>query len=233
MKEFWDSRADEDAFYFVDNQLRYREPDQERFWANGRTALDRILGWLGVSIEADDDVVEVGCGLGRITRVLAERGATVRAIDISERMLAQARDLNSGLDNVTWLLGDGTTLAAVEDVSADVCFSDVVFQHIPDPAITLGYVREMGRVLRPGGWAAFQISNDPDLHRRRPLHQRLATGVRAAVGRGPRGQSDPAWLGSPIKLEELGRAAAEGGLTVERTVGEGTQFCYVLARAAG
>ena len=48
--------------------------------------------------------------------------------------------------------------------SVDGCFSHVVFQHIPDPPITLNYVREMGRVLRPGGWALFQVSNDPTIH---------------------------------------------------------------------
>ena len=35
MQRFWDARAREDAFYFVDNTLNYRAPDLERFWAGG------------------------------------------------------------------------------------------------------------------------------------------------------------------------------------------------------
>jgi len=91
-------------------------------------------------------------------------------------------------------------------------------------------VREMGRVLRPGGWAAFQVSTNPSVHRvrRSPAHRLLAL-----AGRGPRGQENPSWLGSAVDLEALQAAAAEGGLTLERIEGPGTQFCTVLARRTG
>lgn len=68
-------------------------------------------------------------------------------------MLELAREHNPALDAVEWIHGDGTSLEPLADASADACFSQVVFQHIPDPEITLGYVAEMGRVLRPGGSA--------------------------------------------------------------------------------
>jgi SAM-dependent methyltransferase len=100
----------------------------------------------------------------------------------------------------------------------------VVFQHIPDPEVTLGYVREMGRVLRPGGWAAFQVSNDPDVHRPR------AAGPPRPWQRRPQGQSHPAWLGSAVELQSLRAAARDGGMAVEAVSGEGTQFCLVLTR---
>jgi SAM-dependent methyltransferase len=116
----------------------------------------------------------------------------------------------------------------VPAAGADVVISNVVFQHIPDPRVTLGYVREMGRVLRPGGWAGFQVSNDPAVHRpRRPgALRRLA----ARLGTAPRGRDDPRWLGSAVDLDELGAVAAEAGLASERVVGAGTQFCGVLLR---
>src|SRR5436853_527398 len=96
------------------------------------------------------------------------------------------------LDGVDWIHGDGTSLAPVADGAASACFSFVVFQHLPDAAITLGYVREMGRVLRPGGWSAFQISNDPSVHKRRGVDVKRA--LKSLVGRAPKGQSHPAWL---------------------------------------
>lgn len=76
-------------------------------------------------------------------------------------MLERARALHAQLTNVKWIHGDGESLSGIADASVDAVFSHVVFQHIPDPRITLGYVREMGRVLRPGGWTAFQVSTDP------------------------------------------------------------------------
>jgi SAM-dependent methyltransferase len=230
MRDFWDERAREDAYFFVDNRLVYGRPDEERFWAAGVSDLEVLMGAVEARLDSDDEVLEIGCGLGRLTRALAERARSVIALDVSAEMLARAQDLNPALDNVRWIQGDGTSLAGVEDAAVDASVSHVVFQHIPDPQITLGYVREMGRVLRPGGWAAFQVSNDPAVHRRRPL---LRDRVRALVGRAPRGQTDPAWRGSAVDLADLRSAAATGGLEVERTAYEGTQYCVVMVRRTG
>lgn len=227
MRRYWDRRADEDAFFFVDNRLEYGHPDLEQFWANGQRDLDVLLDALAASIRPTDTVLEIGCGVGRMTRVLADRAEVVTGLDVSERMLDIARQQNPGLTNVEWVLGDGTTLGAIPSSTKDACISHVVFQHIPEPAITLGYVREIGRVLRPGGWAAFQVSNDASVHASRPgFGQRL----RALVGRAPRGQADPSWLGSMVELDALRAAAADGSMQIERIVGEGTQYCCVLTR---
>ncbi len=230
MGAFWDRRARENAFYFVDSRLDYRSPDLQRFWAGGEADVEALLVATGVSLSPSQTVVEIGCGVGRLTRVLAARCAHVLAVDVSERMIEIARELNADLGNVSWLVGDGTSLAEVGDERADACVSHVVFQHLPDPAITLGYVREMGRVLRPGGWAAFQVSNDPGLHR--PLAGRTQR-VAALLGRAPGGQRAPEWLGSAVEVEELRRAVEDGGMALERIVGEGTQFCLVRARRKG
>jgi SAM-dependent methyltransferase len=229
IRRFWDARAREDAFYFVDNRLEYGSPDLERFWEGGPAGLDLLLGELGVELAPGDDVVEIGCGVGRMTRALAARASSVRAFDVSPEMIQRARELNPQLDNVEWFVGDGRTLGEAESASADVCHSDVVFQHIPDPEITLGYVREMGRVLRPGGWAGFQISNLPRIHAVTPT-QRLRRGLRAALRRGPGGQAHPAWRGSAVALDRLTAVAAEAGMDLERVAGEGTQYCRVLLR---
>ena len=226
MGRFWDARAREDAFYFVDNTGAYRDADVDRFWAEGRRNLETVLDAVGARVQRGDIVLDVGCGVGRLTRVLAEEASHVHAIDVSAEMLDQARELNAHLTNVAWHHGDGTTLHPIADASIDAVVSHVVFQHIPDPQITLGYVREMGRVLRPGGWAAFQISNDPALHR-----ATIGVGdrVKAAHVRAPKGQDEPQWLGSSVDLQDLTAAALEGGIDIANVVGEGTQFCYVRA----
>ena len=226
-QKFWDERAREDAFFFVDNRQRYGNADLERFWRDGEADLDEVLDRLAVQVRPTDVVVDLGCGVGRLTRVLAARAATVLAIDVSEEMLKRARDLNAELQNVRWLHGDGSSLAPIADASADACVSHVVLQHIPDAEVILGYVREMGRVLRPGGWTAFQVSNDPEIHRpRRGLQAR----VRSLLGRGPGGQDDRAWLGTSVELESLRAAARSAGLQIEQIVGEGSQYCLVRAR---
>lgn len=228
MRRFWDRRARENPWYFINNTLDYRSPDLERFWASGERDLDALLDTVGATLDPGDRVVEIGCGAGRMTRAIAARVADVRAVDVAPAMLRIAEGENGNLDNVEWLLGDGESLDGIPDASADACVSHVVLQHIPDPQVTLGYVREMGRVLRPGGWAAFQVSNAPEIHTARPTGPLRAWDV--IRGRAPKGQADPAWLGSAVEIDELRDAAADGGLELERVEGEGTQFCMVLAR---
>jgi SAM-dependent methyltransferase len=230
MGRFWDSRAAEDPFYFIDNRLQYRNPDLDRFWSEGERDLAQLLAAVGASIDAEDHVLEIGCGVGRLTRPLAGQARSVCALDVSERMLELARSHNAHLENVTWVHGDGRTLSGVGAETIDACVSHVVFQHIPDPQITLSYVREIGRVLRPGGWAAFQISNDARVHRGHSALRRAQRAVLVTAGRVPRGQDDPRWRGSMVSLDALRSAAADGSMQVDRVVGEGTQFCLVRTR---
>jgi ubiquinone/menaquinone biosynthesis C-methylase UbiE len=181
-------------------------------------------------VEPHDTVLDIGCGVGRLTRVIAARARRAYGIDVSEEMIARASRHHAELENVEWFVGDGVTLQPIADGSVDACVSHVVFQHIPDPQVTLGYVREMGRVLRPGGWAAFQLSNDSSVHRPRNGPRALLRKVASWIGRRPRGQDDPAWLGSAVDLDALRSVAESSGLELERVVGEGTQFCGVRLR---
>jgi SAM-dependent methyltransferase len=228
MARFWNARAREDAWYFVDNRLQYRRPDVLRFWADGEADLDRLLAAAGMAVRPGDTVVDIGCGLGRLTRPLAARAAAVHALDVSSEMLRRARELNAHLVNVAWLQGSGVDLAPIADASVDAVVSHVVFQHIPDPEITLRYVREIGRVLKAGGWAAFQVSTDASVHR--PHDGRR---LRALVRRAPRGQRAAPWLGSPVDLGALRDVAAGAGLRVERIANPGEQHCIVGLRRAG
>lgn len=230
MREFWNRRAREEAFFFVDDRRSYRDSELGLFWSDGERDLDRLLRALEVRIAPSDVVLEIGCGVGRLTRVIALRARRVEALDVSSEMIDLARRHHGALHNIDWIVGDGASLRPIADASVDGCLSHVVFQHIPDPRITLGYVSEMGRVLKPGGWAAFQISNDARVHRRRRGVRSQLARFAGAAGRAPRGRDDPAWLGSAVDLDELRETARRSSLELERVLGERTQFCLVRAR---
>ncbi|HEU0317460.1 MAG TPA: class I SAM-dependent methyltransferase, partial [Solirubrobacteraceae bacterium] len=100
MRRFWDERAREDAFFFVDDRLTYRHPDLDSFWRGGEEALDGLLGACGVALSRDEEVVEIGCGAGRMTRAIAARARSVRGLDVSSEMLDVARRMNPQLENV-------------------------------------------------------------------------------------------------------------------------------------
>jgi SAM-dependent methyltransferase len=95
--------------------------------------------------------LDLGCGEGHNTRLLAGRGARVVALDIAESFLqaAAARDV----DGIRYVQGDGAALpfraASFGAVTAFMSLMDVA-----DPERTLC---EVSRVLRPGGFVQFSV----------------------------------------------------------------------------
>ncbi len=226
-ESYWDQKARENALYYVDNEVEYSDPDAEGFWRRGDEVVDLLVDLVGLSIGPGETVLDIGCGVGRLTRALATRAAHVYGLDVSSEMLRLARQHNPDLANVEWLHGDGRGLGVVGDASVDGCFSHVVFQHIPDPVVTLNYVRDMGRVLRPGGWALFQVSTDPSVHRK-PVG--LRGRVKALLPGQRSDEEDRAWWGSAVDMAELRAAAGQGQLEVQHVFDEESQYTTVFAR---
>jgi SAM-dependent methyltransferase len=226
MRRFWDARARENAEYFVDNRIDYTGGDEAFFWEQGERDLQTMLDMLELRPAAGETVLDIGCGVGRLLKALTPRVAATVGIDVSPEMVRRARTNLAGLP-VTLHEGDGTSLQPVPDASVDGVVSLVVFQHIPDPQITLGYLRDIGRVLKPGGWAGVHVSNDPTIH---AAQYAMPSRLKQLLGRAPKGQDDPAWRGSAVTLDAVRQAAADGGCDVERTVNEGSQFGLVRLR---
>jgi ubiquinone/menaquinone biosynthesis C-methylase UbiE len=115
--------------------------------------------------------VEIGCGAGRVTRSLAQSFATVTATDVSDEMLALARDACPS--NAELIRVDATEVP-LGDASADAAYTAYVLQHLAEPEHVIAYLREIFRVLRPGGTAMIHVA----LRRERSLHT-----VRLLAGR--------------------------------------------------
>ncbi|MES0070269.1 class I SAM-dependent methyltransferase [Mesorhizobium sp. M0074] len=80
---------------------------------NPPKASDRQVGiiWKLLSLTQDSSVLELGCGYGRITNRLAEKGAQVTGLDISPNLLKKAEaDAAEGGVNVEYVLGDMRSL---------------------------------------------------------------------------------------------------------------------------
>jgi ubiquinone/menaquinone biosynthesis C-methylase UbiE len=96
------------------------------------------------------DVLEVGCGTGLVLQRVAQFARSAKGIDLSPGMLEHAR--RRGLDVTE---GSATALP-FPDASFDVAYSFKVLAHIPDLPACL---REMMRVVRPGGHLVFDAYN--------------------------------------------------------------------------
>lgn len=92
-------------------------------------------------------VLEIGCGTGKNTALLASIAKKVQAIDFSEEMLAQARD-KSAFQNVTFTLADINQPWPCEDRSVDLITCNLVLEHIADLSFVFA---EAARVLIKGG----------------------------------------------------------------------------------
>lgn len=93
-------------------------------------------------------ILDVGCGTGSLSVLLAQAGYDVRGIDFSERMIVAAREKAKTAEVVTrFELGDAQAPSA-EPASCDVVLARHVLWTLPDPPTAL---RRWVALLKPGG----------------------------------------------------------------------------------
>lgn len=131
------------------------DPDRYLAYADER---GRPFVELLARVDADDPrtVVDLGCGAGNLTALLAERwpAAEVRGVDGSPEMIATARAAQPGIDfEVRDLRGWRP------DAPVDVLVSNAALQWVPDH---LDLLPGLVGSVRPGGWLAFQVPGNFD-----------------------------------------------------------------------
>jgi ubiquinone/menaquinone biosynthesis C-methylase UbiE len=104
-----------------------------------------------------DRLLEIGCGFGAFTRLLANRAKHVTAIDLSPQMIRVARDSSKDHSNVDFILGDFFQLELPTD-SFDCIVSIATLHHLPQAEA----LNRMKAVLRPGGALIIHDLLDPD-----------------------------------------------------------------------
>jgi len=100
-------------------------------------------------------VLDAGCGEGRFSRMLAERGATVTAIDLSEKMIGHARQMEDGGPlGIDYQVKDMCDLASIQNGGFDVVVAYLSIIDVEDYETALS---EIARVLRLGGRFVFSL----------------------------------------------------------------------------
>lgn len=131
LREAWEEQAP--------NWIRWaREPGHDSYWKFHRDAFLASLPAPGRL------TLDVGCGEGRVTRDLRDLGHRAVGVDQSASMITAAREADLEGD---YLEADAVELP-FEDGSADLVISFMSLMDMDDMA---GAVRELGRVLEPGG----------------------------------------------------------------------------------
>lgn len=107
-----------------------------------------------VPLAATSRVLDVACGTGIVARLARQRGGArgrVTAVDLSSGMIATARAIEPAID---WREGSAAALPVGDDERFDAVFCQQGLQFFPDRAAA---VREMRRVLAPGGRVAIAV----------------------------------------------------------------------------
>jgi ubiquinone/menaquinone biosynthesis C-methylase UbiE len=108
-------------------------------------------------VDATSVVVNVGTGTGFLAAAFAPLVGRVFGVDLSVEMLAVAAENLRAFPNVEWRLSDGLSLP-LESETADAEVANMYLHHVPEPVEA---IREMARVVRPGGRV---VLTDLDLH---------------------------------------------------------------------
>jgi len=234
MRQDWDNRASADALYYSTWKVGQKWNEEEFFGSGIRDYMlfvEPIIDSLGLDPEASD-MLELGCGVGRMTRILCHHFKHIYATDVSPEMISKAKSYMPKDTNVTWCLSDGFEIPSIRNNSLDFAFSFLVFQHIPDKEIILANVKEILRTLKPGGIFLFQYNGQTN-----PItgwRERVIWGILdkwripliPTLFRIDTMEAGKTWNGSPLTSDEVKRVISREGGRVVGTRGVDTPAAW-------
>jgi SAM-dependent methyltransferase len=147
---------------------------------------------------AGAEVLDIGCGTGRTTIPLSQMGYRVTGIDLSPAMIRRAQDLSAGL-GVRYAVMDAADLRFPDGTFDAALFSYNGIELLPGREGKQRALREVHRVLRPGGVFIFTTHSIFALNRFAPFRARLF--LRLCLSR---------LLRRPIPEREVGEAYYTG-----------------------
>ena len=208
MREDWDRRAREDANFYV--AFGRQKQDDAEFLASAAevvATLEQELVRLPPGAPECRRALEIGCGPGRLMLPMSRHFGEIHGVDISEEMAAMARRRLESVPQARVHVTSGADLAMLADEYFDFAYSYTVFQHIPDAAIVLNYLREARRVLKPGGILCCQLRGAPPL--RSEMEREAAT-----------------WTGCHFTGEEMAAFGRERDFHLVALTGLDTQYMW-------
>jgi ubiquinone/menaquinone biosynthesis C-methylase UbiE len=114
------------------------------------------------TLPGSGSVLDVGCGTGRISVYLAERGYRVTGMDVSEGLLSVARDISTKRSqDIHFFHTEGITLP-FQDEEFDILIGFKILCYIPTRELRNDYLKELYRVLKPNGICIITQNIVPD-----------------------------------------------------------------------
>jgi SAM-dependent methyltransferase len=164
LKQIRQRRDWEDLASFDPLGAILREPGRDSAWdvddflATGKRDAERALGDAAAHglPRQRRRALDFGCGVGRVTRALAERFDDVLGLDISPTMIERARELE-GAGRVRYRVGTQDDLDLLPVADFDFVVSLLVLQHLPSPDDVEQVVGALTRRVASGGALVLQV----------------------------------------------------------------------------
>jgi ubiquinone/menaquinone biosynthesis C-methylase UbiE len=162
MKKEWNERAKMNPLFVISTD---HSETKEDFWESGITECNMILGNETSRFQdiiknknpSKMNVLEIGCGIGRILIPMRKFFGNMIGIDISSEMVQLGQQYVESIPNCSIIENNGIDLSEFPDNHFDFCYSFIVFQHIPDKKIVANYIKEVSRILKPECLFRFQV----------------------------------------------------------------------------
>jgi len=157
----WEGFALSDPLWAIctDPVKRNNQWTNEDFFATGRKEINAVFGYadkIGIAIDRTLPALDFGCGVGRLTRALAEYFPECYGVDISPTMIRLAHELNRDHPSCYFLLNENAQLNSLQDHDFGFIYTSLVLQHIAE-SHSHQYLAELVRILKPGGILIFQV----------------------------------------------------------------------------
>ena len=163
-RRHWEALGKTDPLWAIlsEDAARDNRWEIDEFFATGEAEIAELMSYVAtLGIEVDRrSALDFGCGVGRLTRALAERFDEVWGIDIAPSMIELARKYDEHPDRCHFAVNARSDLRLFGDDRFGFVYSSIVLQHI-EPRYQLGYLSEFIRVLAPGGLLVFQLPSEP------------------------------------------------------------------------
>lgn len=155
------------------------------------------------------NVLDIGCGGGILSESLAESGAQVTGIDLSEAAIGAAKTHNASQPNkVYYQVTAAETLAESNPEQFDIITCMELLEHVPDPA---QLIQSCAKLVKPGGKVFFSTIN-----RNPKAYLYTVLGAEYVLKMLPKGTHDYAKF---IRPAELATWMRQSGLTLKELKG--------------
>ena len=209
MRDDWNARAREDAGYYV--AFGRREQSDADFYATATEVINSLESELRRVPPAQRSgwkALEIGCGPGRLMRPMSRHFTEIHGVDVSDEMIALARERLKDIPHAHPHATDGASLSEFPDNWFDLVYSYAVFQHVPSREVITSYMRETARVMKPGGLARLQFN-----------------GMSARGGESP-----DTWAGARVTSSEILEFTQMHDIQLLALEGAGTQYMWTTWR---